>query len=145
MVDYDELPPVQAGNPADPSGGVHLAHHLVEVLRGHNTVLQSSQMSRFSLVLVRFVQLALPGYPVPQEALIEENGAHFAYVYQDGKAVKKRVQVEMQSGQQVIMGDIQPGDQLIMMPGGLTDGESINVIDPYQEMMDETVTDDIKG
>lgn len=143
MVDYDELPPIQAPSSTEQAGGNLPGPSFGNSGTQYNFTIQPEEEIQpgFSVT----VQLSLPGYPVPQETIVEEDGAYFVYVHQEGTAVKKRVQLEMQSGQQVIMGDLQPGDQLIIMPGGLTDGQSINVIDPYQDMLEDPAMEDIKG
>lgn len=75
------------------------------------------------------ISMTAPGLVVPNEAIVEEQGKMYVYVYRDGQAHKTAVDLKRQGANRVALTGLQEGDQLILNPVNLTDGQSVDVID----------------
>ena len=73
------------------------------------------------------IKMTLPGLIVPTEAIIEENGKQYVFVYQDGIAHKKEVKLERQGTSRVVLRELEEGQQLILNPFDIQDGQSVQV------------------
>ena len=76
------------------------------------------------------MNITLPGYAIPSDAIIEEGEEHYVFLYLDGKAVKTKIELMTQGLQKVVLKGLNEGDQLIMYPYDLTDGQAVSVVDP---------------
>lgn len=76
------------------------------------------------------VNITLPGFAIPSDAIVEEGQNNYVFLYLDGKAVKTKVELMTQGLQKVVLKGLNEGDQLIMYPYDLTDGQDVSVIDP---------------
>lgn len=81
------------------------------------------------------VNITLPGFVIPKDTIVEENGKSYVFVYRDGKAYKTAIELMQQGIQKVVLKGLTEGDQLVMMPYDLQDGQEISVMEPM--MMDE--------
>lgn len=77
------------------------------------------------------VQLALPGMVIPNEALVTETDKNYVFLLQDGRAVKTEITLEHQGLQQVVHRGLNFGDQLIMYPFDLEDGQEVQTMDSF--------------
>ncbi|HFI0462994.1 TPA: hypothetical protein ACGO1T_000698 [Streptococcus suis] len=76
------------------------------------------------------VNITLPGFVIPADAILEEGDRSFVFINQAGKAVKTEIELIQQGLQQVVLQGLSEGDQLVLFPGDLTDGQEIQVIEP---------------
>ena len=61
---------------------------------------------------------------VPKEAVLEADGKHFIYVVQEGKYVKREVQIGTASGDQVrVVEGLQPGERVVTKGAVLVKGQ----------------------
>ena len=66
---------------------------------------------------------------VPNEALVEFAGITRAYVVQDGKARERRVEVGRRERDRVeVLSGLQGGEEVVLSPGNLRDGDPVNAI-----------------
>lgn len=140
MVDYDKVPPTQAAPTSKEDGGQL------------GMAVPSEQSSQYGFVIAPDeyiqpgfsvdVQLTLPGFTVPDEAIVEEGGETFVFLYRDGKAVKKPLTLKQQGLQRIAERDLVAGDQLILHPYDLQDGQEVSVMSPEtMSMMEGEVLD----
>lgn len=79
------------------------------------------------------VNITLPGFVIPSDAIVEENGKSYVFKY-DGKRVhREEIELIQQGLQKVVLRGIQAGDQLVMMPFDLQDNQEITVMEPMAE------------
>ena len=77
------------------------------------------------------VKIGLEGVSVPQEAQVKDKaGNAVVFVYRDGKAHKVTLNLSQQGTSEVTMSQLQEGDQLILNPYNLKDGQEVNIMDP---------------
>ncbi|WP_018659112.1 efflux RND transporter periplasmic adaptor subunit [Allofustis seminis] len=133
ITDYDEIPPAQeagttsgsatalnalggeANAPAASAGGN--AAHFNFIVRP-NEYLQPG----FSVELL----IHIPGIAIPEESLVKEGDRYFVFVYEEGKANKREINIQRQGLNYVTTDDaFQDGMQIIMHPEGLKDGDDI--------------------
>ncbi|MDK6234084.1 biotin/lipoyl-binding protein [Aerococcus sanguinicola] len=73
------------------------------------------------------VHFKLPGFVLPKEAIIEDKGKSYVFVYRDGKVKKVEVTTAKQGRQEVVTKNIKAGDEIIKNPEGLQDGQEIEL------------------
>ncbi|MDO4431769.1 MAG: biotin/lipoyl-binding protein [Aerococcaceae bacterium] len=71
------------------------------------------------------VQLTMPGYAIPKESIIEENGKNYVFVVKEGIAHKTEVKLERQGVQQVALTGLQLEDEVLMNPVDVKDGQAV--------------------
>lgn len=71
------------------------------------------------------IGIRLPGVVVPTEAILEEAGEHYVYVYQEGTVEKRPVTIEQQGINRVVNRELKSGEILVLNPYDLTDGQAI--------------------
>lgn len=76
------------------------------------------------------VQAMMPGYVVPQDALLEENGQFYVFVVRDKVAHKLQVKLERQGVQRVVLQGLNEGDALLLHPYDVKDGQVVSVAEP---------------
>ncbi len=65
---------------------------------------------------------------VPPEAIVTFAGIDRVFVVQEGQAAEKRIRTGRRTpGAVEILEGISPGDQVVLNPGNLTDGERVTV------------------
>ncbi|MGX7099245.1 efflux RND transporter periplasmic adaptor subunit [Globicatella sanguinis] len=130
IVDYDKIPSYSGTN-----GQTDSAEGLAASNPGGG-----SNASQFSFVVQpdeplqagfsAKVNITLPGFAIPSDAIVEEGEDHYVFLYLDGKAVKTKIELMTQGLQKVVLKGLNEGDQLIMYPYDLTDGQAVSVVDP---------------
>ncbi|MDO4774964.1 MAG: biotin/lipoyl-binding protein [Aerococcaceae bacterium] len=123
MVEYDAIPAPSANTqssnaPASPSGGE-----------------TSGARYRYKIAPEEFiqpgfsvkVQIDLPGFVIPKEAILEENGKNYVFVVRDQIAHKTEIKLERQGIQQVALQHVAAGDVLLMNPFDVKDGQVVAV------------------
>lgn len=128
MIDYSEVPNAQAA----PSG------------ESASTAMNSASAANYSYTIApdEYVQpgfsvkvrITMPGYQIPQDVIVEEQGRQFVYVYRDGVVKKTPVELTRQGTMQVVLQGLVEGDQLVLFPYDLRDGQTIDVA-----VMEDTV------
>ncbi|MGX7092103.1 efflux RND transporter periplasmic adaptor subunit [Hutsoniella sourekii] len=83
------------------------------------------------------VRLLPKGMSVPSQAIVEENNKQYVFIFKDGKAHKQEVQLEAQGIGQVVTSGLSVGDQIILRPVGIEDGQKIEVIEEAEEATPE--------
>lgn len=75
------------------------------------------------------VQVSLPqkGFVLPEEVFVEEDNERYVFKYVDGKVQKTKVKLEKIGLQEVVVDGIKEGDEIVMMPVDLQDGQAITV------------------
>lgn len=71
------------------------------------------------------ILIQLPGFTVPESALIKEGDKHYVMLNQDGQAQKREVTVEKMGLLQVIMSGVKAGDEVVLYPETVSDGDAI--------------------
>lgn len=89
------------------------------------------------------MNITLPGFAVPSDAIVDEED-NYVFLYLDGKAVKTKIELMTQGLQKVVLKGLNEGDQLIMYPYDLTDGQEVSVVDsmampPSEDLVDGDV------
>lgn len=80
------------------------------------------------------VQIGLDGVMVPQDAQVTDaKGDPIVFVYRDGKAHKVSLTMDQQGTSKVAVNGIKEGDQLILNPYNLKDGQDVTIMDPNSE------------
>lgn len=72
------------------------------------------------------IGIKLPGVVLPVEAIVEEDGKQYVYLYHEGKAEKVPVAIERQGSQRVVLRGLEAGDILLLNPEGLTHGQAVS-------------------
>lgn len=93
----------------------------------------SSSQFNFTIQPETFIQpgfsvkigIQLPGVVIPTEAITEEAGQSFVFVYQDGRVEKRAVTIEQQGTNRVVLRELTSGEALVLHPYDLQDGQSI--------------------
>lgn len=75
------------------------------------------------------VQIGLPGYVIPTDAIVYEGEKTFIYTVQDGVAVKKEIKLERQGVKQVVLRGVEEGEVVILYPYDVKEGQTIQVMD----------------
>ncbi|WP_051221033.1 efflux RND transporter periplasmic adaptor subunit [Eremococcus coleocola] len=75
------------------------------------------------------VNIKLPGYVIPAEAILDQAGKTYVFIYQDGRAFKKEIKLEQEAGQDIIKRGLKAGEQVILNPIDLSDGQTVDIID----------------
>lgn len=78
------------------------------------------------------VNITLPGFVIPNDTVLEENGKQYVFLYKDGKAHKTEINLIQQGLQKVVLKGLNEGDKLINMPFDIQDGQEIKVIQPME-------------
>ncbi|MBF6625483.1 biotin/lipoyl-binding protein [Aerococcaceae bacterium zg-BR9] len=73
------------------------------------------------------VNITLPGFVIPNDAVVEENNKFFVFVYKDGRVKKTPIDLMQQGLQKVVLKGLNEGDRLVMFPDGLQDGQKIKI------------------
>ena len=73
------------------------------------------------------VHFKLPGFVLPKEAIVEDKGKSYVFVYRDGKVKRVEVTTKQQGRQEVVTKNIKAGDQVIKNPEGLEDGQEVDL------------------
>ncbi|HBY90438.1 hypothetical protein [Ruoffia sp. FAM 20857] len=140
IVDYDKIPSYSGTNgqndstdglsASNTSGGSNASHF--------NFVVQPDAplQAGFSAI----VNITLPGFAVPSDAIVDEED-NYVFLYLDGKAVKTKIELITQGLQKVVLKGLNEGDQLIMYPYDLTDGQEVSVVDPMAMPPSEDLID----
>ena len=71
------------------------------------------------------IGIKLPGVVVPTEAILEEAGEYYVYVYQEGTVEKRKVTIEQQGTNRVVNRELISGEILVLHPYDLNDGQAI--------------------
>lgn len=71
------------------------------------------------------IGIQLPGVVVPTEAIIEEAGQTYVFVYQEGTVEKRAVTIERQGTNRVVHRELSHGETLVLHPYDLQDGQNI--------------------
>lgn len=82
------------------------------------------------------VNITLPGFVIPGDAIVEENGKSYVYKYDGSRVHKEEVELIQQGLQKVVLRGISAGDQLVMMPYDLQDNQEISIMQPMAEGME---------
>lgn len=133
MVDYSTVPTAQAAPSGDnvtaPSSGGSAANYSYMIAPDEYV------QPGFSVK----VRITMPGYQIPQDVIVEEQGRQFVYVYRDGIVKKVPIELTRQGTTQVVMQGVSEGDQLVLFPYDLRDGQTIEVavmeeLKPFADM-----------
>lgn len=111
-------------------------HVPTEVGQGGNSVVGSgSTNSQFNFMIKpeEFIQpgfsvkigIQLPGVVIPTEAILEESGQSYVFVYQEGTVEKRAVTIERQGSNRVVHRELTRGEILVLHPYDLQDGQFI--------------------
>lgn len=124
MVEYDHIPAAQGrsgsgqGQVATPSS------------EGQSGVRYRFTVAPESFIQPGFsvkVQVFLPGLVIPNEAILEEMDKTFVFVNDSGIARKKEVKLERQGLQKVVLTGLKEGEELLLNPFDLKDGQEVQV------------------
>lgn len=118
---FDQIP---AANTSSDSGQV------VNQMMGSST---SASQFNFIIKPETFIQpgfsvkigIRLPGVVIPTEAIIEEAGQSFVFIYQEGIVEKRAVTIELQGTNRIVHRELTSGETLVLHPYDLQDGQSI--------------------
>lgn len=145
IVDYDEVPPASApasnpqGEDSTPSGN----DSSTSTRYGFTISVDEFIQPGFSVK----IQLTIPGLAIPAETIIEEDGRHYVFVFEDGMARKREVSIENLGLLRVVNRGIEEGEQILMNPYGVVDGQEVQVMESsmLDPMMPEGSEGDIEG
>lgn len=118
MTEYDKVPPIsssintEGSTVGSPSNGTQYGFAIQP---------QEAIQPGFSVK----IQVPMPGVVVPKDAIVEESGQSFVFVYQEGKAIKTLVDLERQGTQRVNHRQLQEGDILLLYPYDLEDAQEV--------------------
>ncbi|MBR7926871.1 biotin/lipoyl-binding protein [Aerococcaceae bacterium zg-ZUI334] len=81
------------------------------------------------------VNISLPGFVIPNDAVVEENNHFYVFVYRDGRVKKTAIDLIQQGLQKVVLKGLNAGDRLVMFPDDLQDGQEIKILEtqPFDE------------
>ena len=140
MISYDQVPqgqqaPAEADTAgAGPGGGFSGAGGSQPSVR-YGFIVQPEEPIQPGFTVK--VRMTLPGLVVPQQAIVEEGDRHYVFVYRNGQVHRQEVKLIRQGIQQVAVRDLKAGDQLVLEPAGLKDGQPIQAFDPNELAMTE--------
>lgn len=137
LIAYDQVPKGQQANPSgEGDGGINTsAPDSSNKAVRYGFIIQPDDFIQPGFTVQ--VQMTLPGLVIPQQALLEEGDQNYVFLYKHGKAHRLAIKPVRQGIQWVVLRDLDPGDQLILNPHGLEDGQAIQVIDPHDPAMME--------
>lgn len=78
------------------------------------------------------VQISLPtdNLVIPESAIIEKDEKEFVYIYEDGKAIERLIEVTEEDGLIIVLKGLEQGNQIIENPDDeLVDGQEVTVIE----------------
>ncbi|AMB98989.1 hypothetical protein AWM75_02795 [Aerococcus urinaehominis] len=75
------------------------------------------------------ISFPLKGFALPASALVKDKGKTFVYLYKDGQVKRQEVPTQKQGRQEVVTDQLKAGDQVVVNPEGLSDGQEIEVTD----------------
>ncbi len=89
--------------------------------------LRPGTFARADIVLAE----ADPAVAVPQEALLTFAGIEKLFLVKEGKALEKNIEVGRRAGNFIeILGGLKPGDQVVLNPGSLQNGQPVTLDAP---------------
>jgi RND family efflux transporter MFP subunit len=89
--------------------------------------LRPGTFARADIVLAE----ADPAVAVPQEALLTFAGIEKLFLVKEGKALEKNIAVGRRAGNFIeILGGLKPGDQVVLNPGSLQNGQPVTLDAP---------------
>lgn len=111
-------------------------HVPTESGQGGNSVMGSAftdSQFNFTIKPEEFIQpgfsvkigIQLPGVVIPTEAILEESGQSYVFVYQEGTVEKRAVTIERQGSNRVVHRELTSGEILVLHPYDLQGGQAI--------------------
>lgn len=130
LVRYDEIPPASPA-PSQQDSGNNASASESNIAGGSSSTQFGFTVSPDEFIQPGFtvkVQITPTGLVLPQEAILEEDGHSYVFIYQEGIVHKKEVDLENQGLQRVVQSGLEEGQQVVLNPFDLKDGQKIEVM-----------------
>lgn len=130
LVRYDEIPPASSA-PSQRDSGNNATASESNLAGGSSSTQFGFTVSPDEFIQPGFtvkVQITPTGLVLPQEAILEEDGHSYVFIYQEGIVHKKEVDLENQGLQRVVQSGLEEGQQVVLNPFDLKDGQKIEVM-----------------
>lgn len=130
LVRYDEIPPVSSA-PNQQDSGNNASASESNLASGSSSTQFGFTVSPDEFIQPGFtvkIQITPTGLVLPQEAILEEDGHSYVFIYQEGIVHKKEVNLENQGLQRVVQSGLEEGQQVVLNPFDLKDGQKIEVM-----------------